>query len=358
MSEKNIIVNATALRSGGALSILKQFLDKIPQNDYHWVVFVSPDVINTEKLKTNVKIEEIFGVTSLHKRLWWDSIGLKKWLKNHNVRPIATISLQNTGFRTNVKNVPNFIYYHQPSPFYPYSWNPISKSERHLWFYKNIYPLFVKLFLKKNTQILVQLDFIKKGFQKRFNHNINNIHVFSPSFIIPQTNSSLNLSDKNINLFYPSSKVFYKNHNVLFNALPKVSKPIKVYFTIDNNNFLNTSQDIIFLGSQSYDNVCKYYYACDAVLFPSYMETFGLPLLEAASLGLPIIAADLPYAREVLRGYEGVTFIPHDDPELWAKAINNLQKDKKFKPFNIENRPGWTELFNFVFSKIEHNVNI
>jgi len=38
-------------------------------------------------------------------------------------------------------------------------------------------------------------------------------------------------------------------------------------------------------------------------LFPSYIETFGLPLIEAAAFGLPIGVANEAYAHEVLKGY-------------------------------------------------------
>ena len=88
------------------------------------------------------------------------------------------------------------------------------------------------------------------------------------------------------------------------------------------------------------------------MVFPSYIETYGLPLIEAASLGVPIIAADLPYAREVLDGYEGVTFVPYDDAEGWSRAISELRKGVRYSPLQLKSRPSWQELFNIVESKI------
>ena len=97
------------------------------------------------------------------------------------------------------------------------------------------------------------------------------------------------------------------------------------------------------------------YKSCDALVFPSYIETYGLPLIEAASLGVPIIAADLPYAREVLEGYDGVTFVSHDDVSGWAEAISKLEKDLRYKPMQMKNRSSWEKLFSIIDKRI--NIN-
>lgn len=94
---KYIIVNATALDRSGALSILQQFVENIPQDNQKWLIFVSPDISLTNT-NSNIWIEPIKGVKSMHKRLWWDAIGLKKWLNKHRVDATAAVSLQNTGF--------------------------------------------------------------------------------------------------------------------------------------------------------------------------------------------------------------------------------------------------------------------
>lgn len=177
MSNGYIIVSATALDHSGALSILRQFVKNIPYDNQKWYVFVSP-IVSVKSPNPNVYIVPIKGVKSMHKRLWWDAFGLKRWLGSHKIEPIAAISLQNTGFNVG-KKVPTYIYYHQSIPFFSFKWNPFKRQERIFWFYKYIYPLFVKLFKRKNTKIFVQLDYIKKGFAKRFRHPENFIKVFS-----------------------------------------------------------------------------------------------------------------------------------------------------------------------------------
>lgn len=56
-----------------------------------------------------------------------------------------------------------------------------------------------------------------------------------------------------------------------------------------------------------------------ALLAPSRAEGFGLPPVEAATLGRPVIASDLPVTRELL-GNKAV-YLPPDDIYSWLETI-------------------------------------
>lgn len=351
MSDKQcIIVNAVALNSGGALTILKQFINNIPSISPEWIIFISKDVHITSVLP-NVNIIPIEGTKSKYKRFWWDVLGLKRWLKRNHIKPIGAISLQNTGFSVG-EEVPSFIYYHQSLPFFSNNWNPLKAEQRNFWFYKNIYPIFVRLFLRKNTKIFVQLDFIKNGFSKYFHHPEDQIKVYSPTVITPVINNNVFLKSTSLELLYPAMPYFYKNHRVIQKALELTKQECRVLFTVTPKVHLYQDSRINCIGQQSYDKISLLYHKCDALLFPSYIETFGLPLLEAAMVGMPIIAADLPYAREVLAGYEGVTFVKYDNPQEWANVISKLEKGKRYRPLDISHRPSWKELFEEILLEI------
>ncbi len=347
--EKYIIVNATALDKGGALSILKQFVDNIPEDNLNWLVF-SPKSIIIDSSKKNVRVEPIAGLQPMYRRFWWDAYGLNRWLKVHDVDPLACLSLQNTGFRVSKKKTPKFIYYHQPIPFYDFKWNPLKSSERLLWFYKRVYPFFVRLFLTKDTKIFVQLKYIKDGFVKTFRHNPQNVEVYSPDVTKMESTVSVDfLNKESLNLFYPASSVFYKNQAIIINATIKIDKGVTLFLTTQNNLRIKKIKE---LGTIPYSTVCSLYRSCDAMLFPSYIETFGLPLLEAAMTGLPIVASDLPYAREVLAGYEGAVFVKYNDEKSWINAIEHLTKGVRYNPIDISSRPGWNELFKTIKSSL------
>lgn len=61
------------------------------------------------------------------------------------------------------------------------------------------------------------------------------------------------------------------------------------------------------------------------VLHPSRYEGFGLPVLEAASRGVPVVCADVPALRELGEG--GARFVSPVDPEAWATAVRELAAD-------------------------------
>jgi len=54
------------------------------------------------------------------------------------------------------------------------------------------------------------------------------------------------------------------------------------------------------MGVLSHDNVLALYAKVDALIFPSTFESFGLPLVEARQAGLPILAPELDYVRDVI----------------------------------------------------------
>ena len=56
-----------------------------------------------------------------------------------------------------------------------------------------------------------------------------------------------------------------------------------------------------------------------AMLFPSFAEGFGLPLIEALSAGTPVIASDLPVFREIGQGVPEL--LDPRDATAWVDAV-------------------------------------
>ncbi len=70
-----------------------------------------------------------------------------------------------------------------------------------------------------------------------------------------------------------------------------------------------------------------------ASLMPSWAEGFGLPVIEALTLGTPVIASDLPAHREV--GGACATYLPPDDPAAWAAEISRRTIETVANPAEI-----------------------
>ena len=80
-----------------------------------------------------------------------------------------------------------------------------------------------------------------------------------------------------------------------------------------------------FLGRLTPEEM-KAVYSRSVLVFPSYLETVGLPLLEAKALSRPIIAADLEYARESVGDYDEVHYFSALDYDALAVAIEEAFK--------------------------------
>ena len=62
---------------------------------------------------------------------------------------------------------------------------------------------------------------------------------------------------------------------------------------------LAAADGAVTLGRHPYDALPSLYTSHDVFVFPSVGETFGHPLVEAMSAGLPVVAADNPVNREI-----------------------------------------------------------
>jgi glycosyltransferase involved in cell wall biosynthesis len=59
-----------------------------------------------------------------------------------------------------------------------------------------------------------------------------------------------------------------------------------------------------------------------ALILPSYAEGFGLPIVEAAQRGRPVICSDIPVFREV--GRDGALYFRVNDPDALAETVKDF----------------------------------
>jgi glycosyltransferase involved in cell wall biosynthesis len=92
---------------------------------------------------------------------------------------------------------------------------------------------------------------------------------------------------------------------------------------------MNLGKSIIFFGPADDRQLTNLYTHAKAFVFPSLMEGFGLPALEALSLGCPVVVSDIPIFHEIL-GDAAVYFNPHDSRDLATKLTSEiLSRDAK-----------------------------
>lgn len=87
------------------------------------------------------------------------------------------------------------------------------------------------------------------------------------------------------------------------------------------------AKNVLWVGRASDEDLRWAYAHADALIAASMQEGFGLPLVEAAYFGLPLICSDIPVFREVTRGH--ADFFTVMDPDSLADClIKWVQTDK------------------------------
>ncbi len=370
---KIVFVNATAATESGALTILKQFLEGISiyfnKNIYYYVFCTLEDLQIYES--KNVKIINNVKGKNWIDRVKWDLWGLKNWSKKKDTRANLIISFQNTGVKY-YNDTKQLIYLHQSIPFTEgINWNFFNKNERILWFYKNIYKKIIRHSLKDNSYIVVQTEWMKSAVIKQFDWNPKKISVVKPNIknLPVEKVTKIDFNDNKFHIFYPANTAKYKNHELIINVLKYIkNSKLEIYdnllfhFTFNRNLRNNRNAELVDLvenlqvtehvryeGKIPYERVLSFYKSCDLMVFPSYIETFGLPLIEAASFGMPILTADMNYASEVIGDYEGVKFLDYKDAKLWAENIIDLyNKRLKYKSHNVNYKTSWKDFFKLI----------
>ncbi|MEY0973996.1 glycosyltransferase [Providencia huaxiensis] len=367
-----VFVSATSIVSGGALNILKQFIINAKPS-IEFVIAVNSKVELESKYTEQENISFIRIVeNSRLDRVQWDFWRAKQEITKLKCRINLVISLQNTTL--NVGNIPQVVYVHQGIFLHDQPWNPLIASERKYAFYKYVYPRFIFAFSRASTQYVVQTEWMRKALMQKYNVPQENVFNIKPDIVYwdekNKDYSSECIEDKTLLLFYPATGELFKNHLLVLNAIrylhnstKKLNKMLnlRVIFTLNVSsesnvhihNYLNENPNIKkyceFTGPISYEQVKSFYDSCHAVTFPSSIESFGLPLLEAAMLGKKILSLNTSFAREVLDGYEGVEFIEHNS-KMWANSISGLSNNGRFHTarFVPKYKTSWHDFFELI----------
>lgn len=124
-----------------------------------------------------------------------------------------------------------------------------------------------------------------------------------------------------------------KNPELMLRALSTIRRPWTLTIAGDGElkeelkdlaDELQIGARVKFLGLR--DDIPEILADHDLFLFPSRWEGFGLAVLEAASSGLPVLAADLPVLREFLPE-DRVTYLAPDDVAAWTACIESAMAD-------------------------------
>lgn len=241
--------------------------------------------------------------------------------------------------------IPQTLYLHNAFPFseHRFKWN----ENRLFWVYQNIIVRFIFHSLKRADHIITQTRWMKKAVMDHCRRPEGKIEVQTPpvddSMVKPY-----HPIGRETSFFYPAAGFSYKNHRLILEAC-KILKTRdishwQVLFALDE---MGTPYErdlaaeagkfhipVRFIGFLSRKEVFEWY-SKSILLFPSYIESFPLPLIEARLTGAPILASDTPFSREILHNYEKSKFYKITDAE---KLADEMAYEVKMNDTYIVNR--------------------
>lgn len=363
---KTIVVSAVNIRKGGTLTILRDclsYLSELTTGDEYKVVAL----VHDRELASYAGIEYIElpkSIKSWVNRLWCEYVTMKGisrqigdidlWLSLHDSTPRVDAKRQ-------------AVYCQTSFPVLKWNFNDLRFD------YKiALFSLFTKYVYKfrchKNYRMIVQTQWLRRSLSKMIGYPESGFIVAPP----PKSTRSISNDRKNSGKYtfiYPATPDCHKNFELICKASKILCEEIgkdrfEVILTISGKEnkyskwLYKKWGEIVplnFTGFLSRDELYKKYAESDCLIFPSRVETWGLPVSEFAQFDKPILLADLPYSKETASGAGKTAFFDIKNPlELKIMMKRLVEGDDSFLSPTKKIEEGertvhsWKQLFDLL----------
>lgn len=314
-----IVVNDIAAAPGGGLTVLQSFHRYVRdhEQDDEWVFLLGRDALESS---TNIQTVVLPKVgASWMRRLTFDLFSGRRLIAS--LKPDVVLSLQNTV--TYGLDCPQVVYVHQSLPFQrAKTFSFLRKDERLLATYQHVIGAFIKRSIRHADRTVVQTQWMREAILEGLGVESDRVEWIPPDLDQPCL-SDVRREPDPCAFVYPTSRHIYKNNGCVYQACGLLRQQGMDRFTVTMT--LNSAPDpnVRTIGRVSRAEVLDLL-ATSTLVFPSFVETYGLPLAEARALGGLVLAADLPYAREVLAGYANAYFFNPESPEELAALMREV----------------------------------
>jgi glycosyltransferase involved in cell wall biosynthesis len=327
--DRRLVISAVNPTDGGTFTVLREFVDaacRILPSEWEIIVFVH------DRRLLDASRARLIEIPSAKKRwllrMWTEWYRFRRYARE--LHPDLWVSLHDTSPSVGV--VPQAVYCHNPNPFFATRVRDVLFQPTQLVFrvaYKWIY----KINLKRNRAIIVQQSWLRDEFRKWVDERTA-IIVAHPAAAAAGRVADHGALRGSRTFLFPTLPRPFKNVELICRAVQELERQPswngEVILTLDGteNRYarwlkrrFHRCRTLRFLGRQSSEQMQALYGRADCLLFPSRMETWGLPITEAKQFGLPMFVADLAYAKETVGSYDRVEFIDIDDAAALASKM-------------------------------------
>jgi len=357
---KTLVISAVNITEGGPLTVLRDCVGAAAEVLPDWrIIVMAHDSSLIDSPHVEVRTFPS-AKASWCRRLaleWWGfkavsrDLGVDLWLSLQDVTPRVTARRQAT-------------YCQNPAPFSRATLADSWFEPKYLAFCL-FYGWLYAVNIERNYAVVVQQERLRREFRRRF--GAQNVIVAYPSVSAGRSVHHRPQPSGSPIFFYPAVARCFKNFELIGAAIEILEGSAEwngcVRWTIDgtenrysrwlHRRFANL-RTIHWIGYRPAAQINEEYARASCLLFPSRVETWGLPISEAKAVSLPMIVAERPYALETVGTYDRVCFVQPDDPKLLAELMLRFQRGTlEFRPASTP-RPSapfvasWNDLISLL----------
>lgn len=344
---KTIVVSAVNIRKGGTLTILRECLTCLsPLAASGRIRAIA--IVHKRALCDFPAIEYIeipSSIDSWAHRLYNEYV--RFYRISTQIGPIHLwLSLHDTTPR--VRAAHRAVYCQTAFPFYHWRWRDLAMDYK-IPLFATLARFVYQINADKNDFLLVQTEWMRRGMSRLLHLPRSRFVVFPPQrgtvnpapAPMPQNHVAADAQGL-ITFLYPATADCHKNFEVVCRATQLLEQQLgqgcfQTVLTINGSEnryarYLKRQwggvEALRFIGFQKREALNSLYARAHCLVFPSKVETWGLPISEFSITCKPMLLADLPYARETAAGCGAAAFFPPDDAAaLSALMLRVCQKD-------------------------------
>jgi glycosyltransferase involved in cell wall biosynthesis len=327
----HLAIDAVGAVYGGAAAVLSDTLAAaLARPEIARIsVFTTPHASRALELPSHPKLSEVETphATGAVQRAVWHSQRLAAACERLGVD--ALLCLSNSGYAS----VPYAVLIHQSLPF-------IQEGLNSLPFVLQMRLAAIKYFMRRScadaAYVFVQTPVMADAVQKAFDVPAQRILHFMPTVSLPVSHQDsgcaasrqMDATPPDRRLLYVGNSSPYKRFDTLVKGMRLLRQRLpdaRLFLTLPADHPFGKEPGVVCLGSiPRADLRCIYQAACVLVM-PSVAETVGLPMLEAMTVGTPVLAADRPYAHAVCQ--DAALHFEPGDPASFAERAFQLLTD-------------------------------
>lgn len=352
----HLFINAFAASAGGGLTYIRNVVPVLECARVRTTVLLSSGLRKEFGNPANVEFLETPNSAGMLQRFWFEQRELPRWIRRSGANVLLS-----TG---------NFALWNSPVPQILLSRNALYTSgdfvrdlrrrgDSTMWMDTVIKAELAKLSIRMADVTVAPSAAFANELQQWTGRKVLAIHhgFDGQAFVREKRPLPREICEKlentagSLRLLFVSHYNYYRNFETLLRALPILRArlaptPVRLILTCELRSEANPGayrtnsaaasvtelgvrENVVELGSVPYGMLHHLYRTCDIYVTPAYAESFAHPLVEAMSMGLPVVASDLNVHREICG--EAGRYFPPFSPEALSETVTTVAKSSALR---------------------------